>query len=76
MIQHQPSLRVREYDPLCKTKSEHIKSVTISVGVYRIIQAENEPGNWLSCGRNYYEDRYSPLNQINSENVNRLGLVQ
>ena len=30
--------------------------------------------NWLAYGRNFYEQRYSPLNQINTESVKRLGL--
>jgi quinohemoprotein ethanol dehydrogenase len=32
------------------------------------------PGDWLSYGRSQSEARYSPLNQINTSNVNRLGL--
>jgi quinohemoprotein ethanol dehydrogenase len=31
-------------------------------------------GDWLSYGRSQSETRYSPLNQINASNVNRLGL--
>jgi quinohemoprotein ethanol dehydrogenase len=31
-------------------------------------------GDWLSYGRTQSETRYSPLNQINESNVNRLGL--
>jgi quinohemoprotein ethanol dehydrogenase len=31
-------------------------------------------GSWLSYGRSTGETRYSPLNQINASNVNRLGL--
>jgi len=30
---------------------------------------------WLLHGRSYYEDRYSPLHQIDKNNVNGLGLV-
>jgi quinohemoprotein ethanol dehydrogenase len=32
------------------------------------------PGEWLSYGRSQSETRYSPLTQINTSNVNRLGL--
>src|SRR5579863_3818230 len=32
------------------------------------------PGDWLSYGRSLSETRYSPLNLINTSNVNRLGL--
>lgn len=41
----------------------------------RIIDADKEPGNWMSHGRTYDEQRYSPLNTINDGNVNQLGLA-
>ena len=41
----------------------------------RIRQADNEPGNWLSHGRTYSEQRFSPLDQINAMNVSDLGLA-
>ncbi|MCO4830124.1 MAG: PQQ-dependent dehydrogenase, methanol/ethanol family [Gammaproteobacteria bacterium] len=41
----------------------------------RIIAADDEPGNWLSFGRNYGETRFSPLTQINRETVSELGLA-
>ncbi len=41
----------------------------------RIIAADDEPGNWLSFGRNYGETRFSPLTQINRETVGELGLA-
>lgn len=41
----------------------------------RIIAADKEPGNWLSHGRTYDEQRFSPLKQINRENVGSLGLA-
>ncbi|OYW46731.1 MAG: hypothetical protein B7Z36_04065, partial [Novosphingobium sp. 12-63-9] len=31
--------------------------------------------NWLAYGRNYSEQRYSPLEQVNADNVGRLGLA-
>lgn len=30
--------------------------------------------NWLAYGRNFYEQRYSPLTQINTDSVGKLGL--
>ena len=30
--------------------------------------------NWLAYGRNYSEQRYSPLEQINDQSIARLGL--
>ncbi len=41
----------------------------------RIANADAEPGNWLSYGRTYSEQRYSPLTQINDANAGRLGLA-
>lgn len=41
----------------------------------RIIAANDEPGSWLSHGRTYDEQRFSPLKKINAENVDQLGLA-
>ncbi|HEV2196972.1 MAG TPA: PQQ-dependent dehydrogenase, methanol/ethanol family [Candidatus Acidoferrum sp.] len=46
-----------------------------SVDAARIIHADNEAGNWMTYGRTYSEQRFSPLNQINDQNVSRLGLA-
>mgnify|MGYP005717817225 FL=1 len=54
-------------------------SVQSTVGLItdeRIINLESEePGNWLSHGRTYEETRFSPLTQINKQNVSNLGLA-
>ncbi|ULQ47631.1 PQQ-dependent dehydrogenase, methanol/ethanol family [Flagellatimonas centrodinii] len=41
----------------------------------RIINADSEPGAWLSHGRTYSEQRFSPLKKVNLENVDELGLA-
>lgn len=41
----------------------------------RIIGADSEPGNWLAHGRTYGEQRFSPLDAINTDNVGQLGLA-
>ena len=41
----------------------------------RLLAADNEPGQWMSVGRTYDEQRFSPLDQINVGNVGRLGLA-
>jgi alcohol dehydrogenase (cytochrome c)/quinohemoprotein ethanol dehydrogenase len=41
----------------------------------RIINADREPEDWMSYGRTYDEQRFSPLNQINDRNVSQLGLA-
>ncbi len=44
------------------------------VDAQRILNANAEPGNWLSHGRTYDEQRYSPLTDISEKNIDRLGL--
>ncbi len=41
----------------------------------RINNAASEPGNWLAYGRDYYEQRFSPLKAINKDSVGDLGLA-
>src|SRR5262249_26394401 len=41
----------------------------------RILDADTEPQNWLTHGRTYSEQRFSPLAKINATNVGRLGLI-
>jgi glucose dehydrogenase len=41
----------------------------------RIRNADREPGNWMSYGRTYDEQRYSPLDRISASNVANLGLA-
>jgi quinohemoprotein ethanol dehydrogenase len=41
----------------------------------RIEDANGEARNWLSYGRTYDEQRFSPLTQINAENADHLGLT-
>ena len=38
----------------------------------RLLKADQEPGNWLMYSHTYNSWRFSPLDQINTENVNRL----
>lgn len=38
-------------------------------------KAAEHPGEWLTHGLNYSEDRYSLLDQVNKENVKTLGLA-
>ena len=54
---------------------DHIREVTGSLDGERIINADSEPQNWLAHGRTYDESRFSPLNEINTDNVDDLGLA-
>jgi PQQ-dependent dehydrogenase (methanol/ethanol family) len=52
-----------------------IRAATADINTARISAADNEPGNWLSHGRSYDEQRFSPLTDITSDNVSELGLA-
>ena len=61
-----------------KSASQAAGSTESNIGLIddaRINNAESEPGNWLAYGRDYEEQRFSPLTQINRETVDRLGLA-
>jgi len=59
--------------PDAAATSDAIEVTTVDAA--RITNADSEPGNWLSHGRTYSEQRYSPLDQINTQNVKDLGLA-
>jgi quinohemoprotein ethanol dehydrogenase len=40
----------------------------------RLVKAADEPGEWLAYGGTYSEQRFSPLQKINTGNVGTLGL--
>jgi alcohol dehydrogenase (cytochrome c) len=47
-------------------------SLSAQVPFERIVQADREPGNWLTYSRDLGGQRNSPLSQINRQNVPRL----
>jgi quinohemoprotein ethanol dehydrogenase len=47
---------------------------TANVDAARIVNADSEPGSWMSHGRTYSEQRFSPLDSISKTNVGTLGL--
>jgi len=46
-----------------------------AVNTARQLAADKEPGSWMSAGRTYDEQRYSPLTLINKNNIQGLGLT-
>src|SRR6188474_1598366 len=40
-----------------------------------LANAANSGEEWLTYGRDYYESRFSPLNQIDTSNVSQLGVA-
>lgn len=64
----------------CRSKSGTTSSTgrsasAVTVDASRISGADQEPGNWLTYGRTYDEQRFSPLKQINDQSVGQLGLA-
>ena len=51
------------------------QTVPANVDQARMTAADGEPGQWMGPGRTYGEQRYSPLDQINADNVTGLGLA-
>ena len=49
-------------------------STPAAVNAARLVAADSEPGQWMSHGRTYDEQRFSPLDRITKDNVKRLGL--
>ncbi len=41
----------------------------------RLVNADSEPANWLTHGRTYSEERFSPLDQIDASNIGDLKLA-
>ena len=46
-----------------------------TVNAERLAAASDEPEVWMSYGRTYDEQRYSPLTQINKDTLNQVGLA-
>jgi PQQ-dependent dehydrogenase (methanol/ethanol family) len=49
--------------------------VAANIDAARMNAAASDPNNWMSHGRTYAEERFSPLRQINDGNVQDLGLA-
>jgi alcohol dehydrogenase (cytochrome c)/quinohemoprotein ethanol dehydrogenase len=50
-------------------------SSVAAVDAARLGDADREPGNWMSYGRTYSEQRFSPLARIDADNAPQLGLA-
>ncbi len=61
-------------DPASSTSGDTVSSPTAAaVTPERLLAADAEPGQWLSHGRTYGEQRFSPLAEIDTGNVVELG---
>jgi len=50
-------------------------SIVGNIDATRLNNAAADPRNWLSHGRTYNEQRFSPLKQINTTSIDQLGLA-
>jgi quinohemoprotein ethanol dehydrogenase len=57
------------------TSSAAASSRAAAVDAARLRDANAEPHNWMSHGRDYTEQRFSPLAAINADTIQRLGLA-
>ena len=53
----------------------HAAAPVAAVDALRLLAADAEPGSWMSYGRTYSEQRYSPLDEVNAKTVSDLGLA-
>jgi len=57
----------------CSESSPAKSPAAVDAG--RLTAADSEPGNWMDPGRTYDEQRFSPLQKIDADNVRQLGLA-
>jgi quinohemoprotein ethanol dehydrogenase len=58
----------------CQPDTSSTPAKPAAVDAARLAAAGSEPGQWMSHGRTYDEQRFSPLDQIKTSNVKELGL--
>ncbi|HLF09757.1 MAG TPA: PQQ-dependent dehydrogenase, methanol/ethanol family [Gammaproteobacteria bacterium] len=59
----------------CTQQADDTQGAAKPVDDAALVNAANSGDEWLTYGRDYAETRFSPLDQINSDNVARLGLA-
>lgn len=65
----------------CRNASETAPTLVVTSGAAatvdeaRLAAAESDADNWLTYGRTYSEQRFSPLTRIDASNVKNLGLA-
>ncbi len=63
-------------DPhVADARAPNAQAAPAAVDAARLTNASADAANWMSYGRTYDEQRFSPLMQINADNVSRLGLA-
>src|SRR5882672_1666288 len=62
----------------CRPKSApqpQASAASLAVNAARLTNADQDSSNWLTVGRTYSEQRFSPLDKINASNVKNLALA-
>lgn len=59
--------------PLQVANADDGKALAGNVTRERLLAADEEPGQWLTGGRDWRQSYYSPLTDINAENISGLG---
>ena len=57
------------------SESASAAGAAANVDAARITGADQDPANWMTYGRTYSEQRFSPLSRITAENAKQLGLA-
>jgi quinohemoprotein ethanol dehydrogenase len=65
----------RSGEPTASGSAPATPAMPAAVDAARLAAAAAEPGQWLSTGRTYDEQRFSPLDEITADNVKDLGLA-
>ncbi|MDG2050302.1 MAG: PQQ-binding-like beta-propeller repeat protein, partial [Myxococcota bacterium] len=61
--------------PVAESKAERSSTSAKKIDAQRVEDADATPEEWLTHGRTYREERFSPLDQIRAGNVSDLGLA-
>jgi quinohemoprotein ethanol dehydrogenase len=67
-------LGCRGLNETAATTSSSDADPAANVTAARLLKAGNEPGQWMTYGGTYSEQRFSPLKKIDASNVSTLGL--
>ncbi len=67
--------QTKSFSNLSRAAQQSGSATASNVNTQRIINADSDPGDWLTHGRTYSEQRFSPLKQINDHNIDSLGLA-
>lgn len=68
-------MKYRDFPALVIALIASLSTTAAPVSQQRLLSADSDTDNWLSYGRSYKEQRFSPLSEVNTDNVGELGLA-